>query len=204
MPVESCKPSRLFVPRQAVFSERRLEPVEPFDDRPPVIETARLRLLVLLPREIEALIEGDTGRASQLTAATFPLGWPVDAEARQGLLWHLKHLRADVAQRGWRIWVIVERETSVVVGSVNMKGPPDSRGDVEIGWGINEDRRRRGYAFEATAALIEWATSQSGVLLISATIPDTNTSSQALAHKLGMTRTSELRRDLPLWTRAAA
>jgi RimJ/RimL family protein N-acetyltransferase len=79
-----------------------------------------------------------------------------------------------------------------------MKGPPDARGDVEIGWGTNEDSRRRGYAFEATVAVIEWATSQSGVLSISATIPDTNTSSQALAHKLGMTRTSELRRDLAI------
>jgi len=96
---------------------------ESIEGRPPVIEAARLRLLVLLPGEIEALIDGDTAGASQLAMVTFPLGWPEDTEARQGLDWHLKHLRADAAQRVWRIRVMVERDTGVVVGSVNMKGP---------------------------------------------------------------------------------
>lgn len=174
-----------------------------FDERPPAIETVRLRLLVLLPGEIEALIDGDTTRAGQLTIATFVPGWPHDAEARQGLAWHLRHLRRDSTQRPWRIRVIVERDTGVVVGSVNMKGPPDDRGDVEIGWGVNEDRRRRGIAYEATAAVMGWAASQPRVQLFSATIPDTNISSQALARKLGMVRTAESRRELPLWTRPA-
>jgi RimJ/RimL family protein N-acetyltransferase len=171
------------------------------NERPPVIETARLRLLVLLPEEIEALIEGDTTRASQLAVVTFPAGWPDDVEARQGLTWHLRHLRADAAHRAWRIRAIVEQATDVVVGSINMKGPPDAGGDVEIGWGVNEDRRRRGYAFEATAAVMAWAASQPGVHRFSATIPDDNVPSQALARKLGMARTPHLRRLLPLWVR---
>jgi hypothetical protein len=114
-----------------------------------------------------------------------------------------KHLRADIRQRAWRIRVIVERQTGVVVGSVNMKGPPDEGGDVEIGWGVSEDRRRRGYAFEATAAVIGWAERQPGVESFSATIPETNLVSQRLARKLGMTMTSHSRRDLPLWKRPA-
>jgi RimJ/RimL family protein N-acetyltransferase len=84
-----------------------------------------------------------------------------------------------------------------------MKGPPDEGGDVEIGWGVNEDRRRRGYAFEATAAVIGWAVRQPGVESFSATIPETNLMSQRLARKLGMTMTSHSRRDLPLWIRPA-
>jgi [ribosomal protein S5]-alanine N-acetyltransferase len=169
-----------------------------------VIEAPRLTLLVLLPGEIEALIDGDPARASHLAVVTFPLGWPKDAEAQQGLGWHLKHLRADPAQRAWRIRVMVERDTGVVVGSVNMKGPPDVRGDVEIGWGVNEDRRRRGYAFEATTAVMRWAASQPGVRQFSATIPDANVSSQQLARKLGMACSGKFRRELPLWVRPAA
>jgi ribosomal-protein-alanine N-acetyltransferase len=169
--------------------------------RPPDIKTARLNLVVLLPEEIEALIEGDTARAGRLAGMTFPLGWPDDAAARQGLEWHLRHLRADRAQRAWRIRVMVEHETSLVVGSVNLKGPPDAEGDVEIGWGVNEDRRRRGYAFEAAAATMTWAAGQAGVRLVSATIPETNLPSQALAQKLGMIRRGDLRRTLPLWVR---
>jgi hypothetical protein len=41
-----------------------------------------------------------------------------------------------IARGGFR--VVVERATSLVVGSVNLKGPPDGDGDVEVGWGISE------------------------------------------------------------------
>lgn len=172
-------------------------------ERPTNIETARLSLVVLLPEEIDALIRGDTRRAGALAGVTFPAGWPQDEASRNGLAWHLRHLRADERHRAWRIRVIVERQTGVVIGSVNMKGPPDESGDVEIGWGISEGFRRRGYAFEATAAAIGWAARQPGIESFSATIPETNLSSQDLARKLGMRRTSRSRRDLPLWTQPA-
>ena len=192
------------VPATDVVMEIRARPDGDSEERPPIIETARLSLVVLLPNEIDALIAGDTRRAGELVGVTFPDGWPQEEAPRSGLPWHLKHLRADVRQRAWRIRVIVERETGVVVGSVNMKGPPDEGGDVEIGWGVSEDRRRRGYAFEATAAVIGWAARQPGVESVSATIPETNLVSQRLARKLGMTMTSQSRGDLPLWRRPAA
>ena len=34
-----------------------------------------------------------------------------------------------------RIRVIVERASDSVIGSINLKGPPNDVGDVEIGWG---------------------------------------------------------------------
>jgi hypothetical protein len=94
---------------------------------------------------------------------------------------------------------MVERESEIVVGSVNLKGPPDPHGDVEVGWGVNEDRQRRGYALEATAAVLKWAATQPGVRRFSATIPEENVPSQELAKKLGMVRTAEIRRSLPVW-----
>ena len=95
--------------------------------------------------------------------------------------------------------VIVERSSNAVVGSINLKGPPTAAGDAEIGWGLIEDVRGRGYATEASAAVIKWAQEQPGVQSISATIPDDNYPSQRLAKRLGLSRTSETRRDLPLW-----
>ena len=167
--------------------------------RPPVIETARLRLVALLPTEIEALMEGDTERAGRLAGAQFPASWPDGAEAREGLPWHLRHLRADGAHAAWRIRVMVERETGIVIGSINLKGPPDAHGDVEVGWGVNEGWRRRGYAWEATTAVMHWAMSQPGVRRFCATIPADNLPSKSLARKLGMSRTAESRQGLPLW-----
>ena len=108
-------------------------------------------------------------------------------------------LQADRNQLSWRIRAIVKRSSNTVVGSINLKGPPQADGDVEIGWGLNEDARGKGYATEASAAVIEWAQQQPGVSSISATIPDDNYPSQWLAKRLGLTRTSETRRGLPLW-----
>jgi ribosomal-protein-alanine N-acetyltransferase len=163
--------------------------------RPPNITTERLLLLALLPEDIEALIARDFGRFAGLTGFRFPPDNPDIGD----LNWHLKAIQADDRHLPWRMRVIVERSSNAVVGSINLKGPPNAAGDVEIGWGLIESVRGKGYATEASAAVIKWAQQQPSVCSISATIPDDNYPSQHLAKKLGMTRTSELRRDVPLW-----
>ena len=168
-------------------------------ERPPTIKSERLELVALLPAEIEALISGDTERAGFLAGVRFPQDWPNDAEARDGLSWHLKALQADENQASWRIRVIVERSSSDVVGSINLKGPPDADGDVEIGWGLAEQHRNRGYALEAALAVVAWVLQQPGVRSISVTVPDDDPPSQRLAARLGLLRTGETRRDLPFW-----
>jgi RimJ/RimL family protein N-acetyltransferase len=97
--------------------------------------------------------------------------------------------------------MIVERSSNTVVGSINLKGPPVA-GDVEIGWGLNTEARGKGYATEASAALIRWVAQQADVISVSATVPDDNYPSQRVAARLGLTRTNQTRRDLPLWRRA--
>ena len=85
------------------------------------------------------------------------------------------------------------------MGAINLKGPLSAVGDVEIGWGLFENVRGKGYATEASAAVMQWAVQQPGVRSISATIPDDNDRSQRLAKRLGLIRTSEARRNMPLW-----
>jgi RimJ/RimL family protein N-acetyltransferase len=101
-----------------------------------------------------------------------------------------------------RVRVIVERSSKTVIGSINLKGPPAPGGDGEIGWGLVEQHRRRGYAFEAAAAVIAWAMGQDGVVSISATVPEHSERSQRLAARPGLVRTGETRRDLPIWRTA--
>ncbi len=72
------------------------------------------------------------------------------------------------------------------MGSINLKGPPSADGDVEIGWGLIENARRKGYATEASAAVLNWVVQQPGISSISATIPDDNHPSQRLAARLGV------------------
>jgi RimJ/RimL family protein N-acetyltransferase len=160
--------------------------------------------VTLLPSDLEALIAGDVDRARRLTGVTFPAGWPTDRDARDGLSWHLRALQSDPSQRAWRIRVIVERASNQAIGSINLKGRPGDDGDVEIGWGLVEKARGSGFAFEAAAAVIAWAIAQPGVKAISATIPDDNQPSRRLAARLGLARSGKMRRDLPLWLRAAS
>ncbi len=163
--------------------------------RPPNLKTERLLLVALLPEDIEALIARDSGRFAALTGFRFPPDHPDIGD----LTWHLRAIRADDRNVPWRMRVVIERLSNTVVGSINLKGPPDGAGDVEIGWGLIVDARGKGYATEASMAVIRWALQQPGVSSVSATIPDDNYPSQRLAKRLGLTRTNETRRDLPLW-----
>lgn len=165
--------------------------------RPPHIQTERLVLVALLPEDIEALLARDVGRFEAQSGFRFPPDQPNIGD----LLWHLRAIQADDRHLPWRIRVIVDRSSKTVVGSINLKGPPSVSGDVEIGWGLVENVRGRGYATEASAAVIQWALQQPGVSSIRATIPDDNYPSQRLAQKLGLIRTNETRRNLPLWKR---
>jgi RimJ/RimL family protein N-acetyltransferase len=66
-------------------------------------------------------------------------------------------------------------------------------------WGLNEDARGKGYATEASAAVIKWVHEQPGVVTVTATIPTHNYASQRLAARLGFSRTRDIRGDLPVW-----
>lgn len=164
--------------------------------RPPDIQTERLILRVLLPDEIEWLTAGDAHRLELANGFKYP---PEDAGRGIDLTWHLQALRADPQQLPWRIRVAIERSSNVVIGSINLKGAPDSEGDVEIGWGVNEAYRGLGFATEAAAAVMHWAFQQPGVRSISATVPDDNDASKSVAGRLGLKRTAGTRRNLPLW-----
>ncbi len=172
-------------------------------ERPPDLGTPRLMLRTLVRSEIDALVRGDVARASSLASASFPPGWPDHhPEAVDGLRWHLKRLTQDPAQLPWRVRALVERSSNRVVGAMNIKGPPDVDGEVEIGWGITRGARRLGYATEAGQALMAWLTQQVEVRLVSALIASDNVASQGVARNLGMIATGERYRGLARWVRA--
>ncbi len=56
---------------------------------------------------------------------------------------------------------------------------------------ITEDARRRGYATEALAALLEWAREQQGLTCVLADTTRTNVASQRLLERAGMRRVGE-------------
>ncbi|MGW0551421.1 GNAT family N-acetyltransferase [Streptomyces altiplanensis] len=86
---------------------------------------------------------------------------------------------------------VVERAGDLVVGSIGLFWPP-SDGSVEVGYGIVESRRGRGYASEATRALVEYAlTAAPGVHTVQAGVELSNPASVRVLEKAGLERWSD-------------
>ena len=161
--------------------------------------TPRLILAPASVDQVRAIIQRDYLLASTLVGADVPDGWPGEPEAIEGLPWHLSALEADPQQQLWRIRFVIEKLSNSLIGSVNLKGMPTSEGDVEIGWGIVREARGRGFATEASLAVVDWAFRTGDVRRVLATVPDDNVMSQNVARRLGMAKTGETKRGIPLW-----
>lgn len=71
------------------------------------------------------------------------------------------------------------------VGGIGFKGVPDENGTVEVGYGIDEEFRRQGYAGEALGAMVDWCFEQPGVLCVQAQTDPDNLNSQKVLKKNG-------------------
>ena len=80
--------------------------------------------------------------------------------------------------------LVVERHTGQVVGGIGLKGPPKD-GRVELGYGIVESRRGRGYATEAARAMAAMSFELPGVTAVVAGVDPTNRASVRVLEKTG-------------------
>ena len=117
------------------------------------LQTARLRLTPATAATTVLELSGHERLGTVLCCAV-PAEWPPD-DVRDALPLFEATLRERPAEVGWWAWYWVATEPSgpVLVGSGGFKGPPDTSGVVEIGYGTLAPFRRRGFAAEAVAAL---------------------------------------------------
>jgi ribosomal-protein-alanine N-acetyltransferase len=99
-------------------------------------------------------------------------------------------------------FAIIHKIDNVLIGMCGFPGPPSSNGVAEIAYGIAPDYQRRGYAIEATTALIQFATGDSRVKTICAhTLTEKNASTRVL-EKCGFKKTGgavDPENNLPIW-----
>ncbi|GMU41696.1 MAG: hypothetical protein AMXMBFR23_25620 [Chloroflexota bacterium] len=163
---------------------------EAFDLASEVLRTERLLLLPLPLAFCEAIVAGDRRRAAAILG--HPLAeWPFGDEVRLSFPRYVERLRADPSVAVWQGRAVVVRETREVAGGINLKGRP-AGGRVEIGYGLDEPWRHRGYAREAARVLVARAFRDPAVQEVVAVIDPANAASIAVAESLGMHRTGEL------------
>ena len=92
----------------------------------------------------------------------------------------------------WGSWLIVRKSDSQVIGDAGFKGKPDDQRRVEVGYGLLEHYRGRGYATEAMTALIEWALADEKVEKVIAETNRDNQASIRVLEKVNMTRIREM------------
>ena len=162
------------------------------------LTTTRLLLIPVGADFLQAVIDRDHAAAGALYQLTVPPTWPGHREAIDGLPLHLEALRADPGELLWRVRLVILSDDRIAIGSVNLKGPPRD-GCVELGWGLLPSMRRMGFAREAAEVVIGWLKAQPAVTRIIATIDDDNPASIRIAQHLGMRRTPERHRALPVY-----
>lgn len=158
------------------------------------IETARLRLECLGPALLRALLAHDYASASLLLGAHVPLE---TATLDPVFALRLSQLREAPAHEPWLTRAMVHAADRVVVGVAGFHGPPGGAGledyapgAAEFGYTVLEPYRRRGYAFEAAAALVDWGKAHGADRFVLSIGPE-NAASLRLAGKLGFERAGQ-------------
>lgn len=116
-------------------------------------------------------------------------GYP-DQETLETIPKILANLELVDAPTGFESWLIITKEEMKIIGDIGFKGIPNSSGEVDLGYGIIESERRKGYALEAATALSNWALSHPDVKKITAKCLIDNNGSAKILEKLDFKRTA--------------
>ncbi|GGF99604.1 hypothetical protein GCM10007304_11860 [Rhodococcoides trifolii] len=98
------------------------------------------------------------------------------------------HTPADAA---WVTRLIVDPEVALPVGVAGFHGAPDEAGMVEIGYRVDPEFRRRGYARRSVETLLSVGQRHPDVHTVRATISPDNTPSLALIATFGFVEVGE-------------
>ncbi len=157
-----------------------------------VIRTDRLDLIAMTPAFLRASVEGDLVEAERQIQLSLPKNWP---DIRAVLKLRLKQLESNPDLQPWLLRAIGLRNEREMIGHIGFHDQPGadylrewSPGGVEYGFSIFPAHRRKGYAREASLALMQWAHDLHGVTGFVVTISPSNVASHALVADLGFVR----------------
>lgn len=150
----------------------------------PPLESERLLLVPLTLAQMEQQLRDYAGLERSLGVP--PGQGRLPARLRSVVANSITQMERDPATQIWHTyWVMVCKEDPAIVGGLGFKGTAQGDGEVEIGYGVEEDQRGRGYATEAVIRLAEWAFAQPGIRSILAETANTNADSMRVLQRVG-------------------
>ena len=115
--------------------------------------------------------------------------WP-DVDVMDTMPRIINNLKKVDAPTGYESWMIIKNDTFEVIGDLGFKGFNSEGANIDLGYGIIEEERQKGYATEAVREIIKWAFSNNRVKEITANCFADNINSMNLLMKLNFTKKS--------------
>ncbi|MGM9619684.1 MAG: GNAT family N-acetyltransferase [Oscillospiraceae bacterium] len=161
------------------------------------IETERLEITALTPAQLELWTEHMAALERELRCSY--RAEPMEGSFLEIVRGQAKKAKEDPAHYLWHsFWLIIRKADRCVVGSIDFKNVPDSRGEVEIGYGLGPEFEHKGYMTETVRAFCGWALRQDGVRHVIAETERDNAASQRVLQRCGFT---EYARNETVWWR---
>lgn len=150
-----------------------------------VLETERLRIVPLSSEQFRLLLCGMDRLETEMNLVLS--GECMDADTRQAMEMLYKESLSHPDNYYWYTnWQIILKSENKAIGSACFMKEPDTEGQVEIGYGMNNAYRNNGYMTEAVMSMCRWAFCQQGVKAVIAETDANNYSSHRVLEKSGM------------------
>lgn len=149
-----------------------------------------MRLVPLSGDALRALANGDLDLAGSLTSVVLT-PYLVSPECRSVWKRRSEQIEAAPADAEWITRLIVDPAAELAVGRAGYHGPPDAAGMIEVGYSVDPDHRRKGYARAALVILLDTARALPTVRTVRATITPDNAPSRSLVDQYGFIEVGE-------------
>ncbi len=114
----------------------------------------RIKLINCTQNIIESMLKGDAALAEALQA-NVPTAW--SEFGHSAFRYTLDQIARNPTSVIWWTYLPILLESNTLIGSCGFKGPPNDKGQVEIGYEVAKAYCDRGYATEIAELLIEKA-----------------------------------------------
>jgi RimJ/RimL family protein N-acetyltransferase len=89
------------------------------------------------------------------------------------------------------LWTLISKEENKMIGDLCFVGEPDENGQIEIGYGIYKEFRKKGFMSEAMGGMIKWAENQQNIRSIVADTEKSNIDSYSILEKNNFKKVGE-------------
>ncbi len=148
------------------------------------ITTERLILIPVTLEMTKSLMSGNYDEIEKLGLHSDGM-WPT-SDTKDILPIINRAFERDPEPSGFEFWMIVRKDTHLIIGDIGFHGKPNVEGAVEVGFGFIENERGKGYGHEALSGIMEWLKNQDCVQVIKADCLIDNKPSIRILEKAGM------------------